>query len=146
MKLDFNFRESQETFNLNFGEVQNAGGSEGGGNGEDGFSPIATVTQTADGAVITITDKYGTTTATVTNGEDGKDGEDGKNGTDGKDGVDGQNGKDGYTPQKGIDYYTPKEKAELVEEISRAVTGDIETALDGIIAIQNELIGGDGND
>ena len=28
-----------------------------GGNGEDGFSPIATVEQTADGAVITITDK-----------------------------------------------------------------------------------------
>lgn len=45
-----------------------------GGNGEDGFSPIATVEQTADGAAITITDKNGTTTATVTNGKDGSDG------------------------------------------------------------------------
>jgi hypothetical protein len=59
-------------------------------NGKDGFSPIATVTQTDTGAVITITDKDGTTTATITNG---------------KDGVDGQDGKDGYTPQKGIDYF-----------------------------------------
>lgn len=69
-------------------------------------------------------------------GKDGADGKDGQNGKDGKDGA------DGYTPQKGVDYYTPAEKAELVEEISRTVTGDIETALDGIIAIQNSLIGG----
>lgn len=50
--------------------------------GDDGgFSPTAKVEQTADGAVITITDKSGTTTATVT---DGKDGKNGTNGTDGK--------------------------------------------------------------
>lgn len=42
--------------------------------GEDGFSPIATVTQTDSGAVISITDKDGTTTATITNGKDGTDG------------------------------------------------------------------------
>ena len=52
-------------------------GSSGGG-GEDGFSPVANVTQTDDGAVISITDKSGTTTATVTNGKDGKDGKDGE--------------------------------------------------------------------
>lgn len=46
-------------------------------NGEDGFSPVATVTQTEDGATITITDKTGTTTATVTNGKDGEDGQPG---------------------------------------------------------------------
>ena len=40
-------------------------------NGEDGFSPIATVAQTDTGAVISITDKNGTTTTTVTNGADG---------------------------------------------------------------------------
>lgn len=46
--------------------------------GDDGgFSPTAKVEQTADGAVITITDKSGTTTATVTNGTDGKNGTDG---------------------------------------------------------------------
>lgn len=37
--------------------------------GEDGYSPSATVTQTEDGAIITITDKSGTTTAEVKNGE-----------------------------------------------------------------------------
>lgn len=37
--------------------------------GEDGFSPIATVEQTDDGAVISITDKNGMTTATITNGK-----------------------------------------------------------------------------
>ena len=47
----------------------------GGGSGEDGFSPIATVTQIADGAVIEITDKDGKTTATITNGKDGATGQ-----------------------------------------------------------------------
>lgn len=55
-----------------------------GKDGEDGYSPTATVTQTDIGAVITITDESGTTTARVTNGADGKDG---ANGTNGKDGV-----------------------------------------------------------
>lgn len=58
----------------------------GGGEGQDGFSPIATVTQTSTGAIITITDKNGTTSATITNGEDGQDGTNGTNGTDGEDG------------------------------------------------------------
>ena len=48
--------------------------------GRDGFSPTASVTQTEDGAKITITDKSGTTNATITNGKDGT------NGTDGADG------------------------------------------------------------
>lgn len=49
----------------------------GGESGEDGFSPIAKVEQTAGGAVISITDKDGTTTATISNGKDGEDGKDG---------------------------------------------------------------------
>lgn len=64
-------------------------------NGEDGFSPIAKVEQTATGAVISITDKEGTTTATITNGKDGKDGVDGKDGKDGSPGKDGANGSPG---------------------------------------------------
>lgn len=40
-------------------------------NAEDLVSPTATVTQTDTGAVIRITDKNGTTEATVTNGKDG---------------------------------------------------------------------------
>lgn len=46
----------------------------GGGSGADGFSPVVTVTQTEDGTVITITDKDGTTEATIVNGKDGQDG------------------------------------------------------------------------
>ena len=64
------------------------------GTGGSGFSPIAKVEQTATGAVISITDKDGTTTATITNG---------------KDGVDGADGKDGYTPQKNVDYFDGKD-------------------------------------
>ena len=63
-------------------------GSGSGGNAEDGFSPIATVEQTDSGAVISITDKDGTTAATITNGKDGKDGAKGDPGKDGKDGSD----------------------------------------------------------
>ena len=38
--------------------------------GADGFSPVATVTQTASGATVSITDKNGTTTANISNGDD----------------------------------------------------------------------------
>jgi len=59
--------------------VEQFGSGSGESGGADGFSPIANVTQTEDGAVISITDKSGTTTATVTNGKDGKDGTNGIN-------------------------------------------------------------------
>ena len=49
--------------------------------GQDGISPIASVTKSGNMATITITDKNGTTTATV---------------SDGTNGVDGQPGRDGY--------------------------------------------------
>ena len=77
--------------------------------GQDGFSPIANVRQTSTGAVITITDKTGTTTATIRNGEDGKDGVVGKDGVDGK------------TPVKGVDYYTESDKQEMVEAVLAAL-------------------------
>ena len=48
---------------------------------------------------------------------------------------------EGDTPQKGVDYYTEEDKTELIEEISATVTDDIETALDSIISIQNNLLG-----
>ena len=68
------------------GEFDGAPGKDGadGQPGADGYSPSAKVTQTASGAEITITDKDGTTTATVTNGKDGAAGKDGAPGADGK--------------------------------------------------------------
>lgn len=76
----------------------------GGSGGADGYSPVAKVEETADGAKITITDKTGTTEATVKNGKDGANGApgtDGKDGAPGKDGADGAPGKDGVTPTIG---------------------------------------------
>ena len=55
---------NNNVFDMSFGSVQE----------NNGVSPIAKVEQTEDGAVITITDKDGTTNATVKNGKDGKDG------------------------------------------------------------------------
>lgn len=71
---------------LNFGIPRGADGEGGGGSSEpgaDGFSPIAKVTQTSTGATITITDKDGTTTATVSNGKDGAKGDTGAPGAPG---------------------------------------------------------------
>ena len=83
--------------------ARNAGtGGGGGGSGEpgaDGFSPVAQVQQTSDGAVITVTDKYGTTTATVKNGKDGKDGAAGATGSQGPA---GPTGPTGATGQRGV--------------------------------------------
>lgn len=53
-----------------------------GAKGADGVSPTASVTQTDDGAKITVTDANGTTTATIRNGTDGKDGAPGAAGKD----------------------------------------------------------------
>ena len=107
--------------------------------GNDGFSPIATVTQTSEGAAITITDKNGTTTATITNGKDGDPGDQGPTGPKGNDGATGpqgpkgdkgdtgatgpagNNGKDGKTPVKGTDYFTDADKAEMVNSVLAAL-------------------------
>ena len=57
-----------------------------GDDGNDGQSPTATIESTVNGVIITITDKNGTTTQTVTNGRDGING------------INGVNGNDGYSP------------------------------------------------
>lgn len=105
-----------------------------GKDGQDGYSPTVTVTQTATGATITATDKTGTTTATVRNGADGAQGAQGTPGADGhspvvtasksgkvttikvdgkaiatiNDGADGANGKDGSPGAAGQDGYSPE--------------------------------------
>lgn len=116
--------------------------------GKDGFSPSAKVEQTAAGAVIVITDENGTTTVSITNGKDGKDGvscthswngtalsvtsasgtssadlkgDKGDKGDPGAAGADGANGKDGYTPVKGKDYYTDADKTEMVNAVLAAL-------------------------
>ena len=51
-----------------------------GRNGADGYSPTATVVKTGNTATIEITDKNGTTTATISDGINGTDGQDGEDG------------------------------------------------------------------
>ena len=55
--------------------------------GADGYSPSASVTKSGKVATITITDKNGTTTETVSDGADGQDGQNGQDGQDGQDGT-----------------------------------------------------------
>ena len=71
--------------------------------GVDGFSPIAKVETITNGATITITDKNGTTTATILNG------------------TKGDPGTNGTTPVKGVDYYTESDKQEMVQLVLAAI-------------------------
>ena len=66
-----------------------------GADGADGFSPTATITQTAEGATITITDKNGTTTANVSKGVKGDKGDTGDTGPQGPKGDTGEQGPQG---------------------------------------------------
>ena len=75
-------------------------------------------------------------------GKNGKDGKDGKDGYTPRKNIDYFDGKNGYTPRKGVDYYTENEKQELTSFVKQTVVGDIDRALDRIIAIQESLIGG----
>ena len=63
--------------------------------GEDGFSPTAIVAESTDGATITITDKNGTTYATVKHGRNGAKGDTGPQGPQGPQGVQGIQGEKG---------------------------------------------------
>lgn len=64
-------------------------------------SPTASITQTETGAVITVKDKFGTTSAVLLNGQDGKDGADGKAGNPGAQGPKGDTGPRGERGERG---------------------------------------------
>ena len=99
--------------------------------GQDGFSPTASVSKSGNTATITITDKNGTTTTTIQDGQDGRNGQDGSDGfsptasvsksgntatititdqtgtttttiSDGQDGSNGQDGSDGFSPTASV--------------------------------------------
>lgn len=155
------FDTSANAFDTEFKEVQVVNEGEGGG-----VSPIAYVEQLENGAKIVITDQSGTTTATVYNGSDGVDGVDGK---DGADGYSPQEGVDYYNIL--THKFTEKEKETVCDNIGatskedfhyhildytrdydyfaneitalKEANGDIDAALDVILAMQNNLIGGE---
>lgn len=97
-----------------------------GGTGADGFSPIANVTQTDAGAVISITDKSGTTTATITNGKDGEKGEKGDKGDQGEPGAKGDKGEQGIQGEKGEQGIQgiPGEKGEKGDTGAQGIQGE----------------------
>ena len=64
-------------------------------NGQDGFSPIATVTKSGDTSKFTVTDKNGTTEVDI---KDGKQGPQGRQGEIGPQGPKGESGADGVIP------------------------------------------------
>lgn len=66
-----------------------------GESGEDGFSPIATVTKTSTGARISIQDAKGTTTADIYHGDKGDKGDTGATGPQGPKGDTGSQGPKG---------------------------------------------------
>ena len=72
-----------------------------GADGVDGFSPTATVTQTSEGATITITDKNGTTTADIAKGAKGDKGDTGATGPKGDKGDTGEQGPQGIQGETG---------------------------------------------
>ena len=98
---------------------------ENNGGGSSGFSPIAKVEETENGAVITITDKNGTTTATVA---DGKNGEDGISATHSWNGTtltitsaSGTSSVDLKGEKGDASDLTEADKAEIVEEVAEIV-------------------------
>ena len=108
--------DSGKNFDVEFGSVQII----------DRGGVSVTIKGTKTGAVITVTDREGSSTAEILNGPVGARGEpgpagapgkdgytpvkgvdyfDGKDGLDGLPGKDGVDGRDGYIPVKGLDYF-----------------------------------------
>ena len=114
--------ESNENISVEVSGGTNTGGSDG----KDGFSPIATVTQTSTGATISITDVNGTTTATITNGKDGADGKDGSDATVTTENISTALG------------YTPANETEVNNKFT-----ELENMIGGNIAEVASLLGGD---
>ena len=131
--------------------ISAVGGGASGANGKDGFSPIVEITETEQGHDISITDANGTKTFSVKDGVNGQDGTDGKDGytpikgVDYFDGAKGDKGDKGDKGESGEDYVlTDEDKVEIADIVTQSeIVGDIDAALDSIIAIQNSILGGD---
>lgn len=98
--------------------------------------------------VITITLSNGVTaTFTIQNGSKGSTGATGPQGPEGPEGPQGPTGPagdDGYTPQRGIDYWTPKDQAQMQSDAQAyydEITGDVNEALDAVLLLQDTFIG-----
>lgn len=104
---------------------------EGKFNGEDGYSPSANVTQIENGAVISIRDKTGESTATIYNGKDGAKGDKGDTGDKGNTGAKGDKGDKGFSPtaavtqlENGAEITITDEKGTTKAIVKNGIKGD----------------------
>lgn len=118
-----------------------------GESGVDGFSPMAEVTQTSDGATVTITDENGTTTANISNGVNGSDGVSpsasvtqtasgatvtitDENGTTTADISNGVDGSDGFSPLANVTQTSGGATITITDE-NGTTTANISNGVDG---------------
>lgn len=104
---------------------------EGKFNGEDGYSPSANVTQIDNGAIISIRDKTGESTATIYNGKDGAKGDKGDTGDKGNTGAKGDKGDKGFSPtaavtqlENGAEITITDEKGTTKATVKNGIKGD----------------------
>lgn len=104
---------------------------EGKFNGEDGYSPSANVAQIENGAVISIRDKTGESTATIYNGKDGAKGDKGDTGDKGNTGAKGDKGDKGFSPtaavtqlENGAEITITDEKGTTKATVKNGIKGD----------------------
>ena len=96
-----------------------------GKDGVDGVSPTAKVEAVTGGAKVTITDKNGTTTVTLTNGQDGQPGaagQPGEKGDPGTPGAAGKDGADGYSPSAKVEAVTGGAKITITDKSGTTTT------------------------
>lgn len=110
--------------------------------GIDGVSPIATVTQTETGATISITDRNGTTTADILNGEQGPKGDKGDPGTNGEDGFSptATVAKSGDTATITITDKNGTTTAQISDGAGASITVDDELSSSSTNPVQNKTI------
>ena len=112
-------------------------------NAPTAVSPTVKVTQITNGYNVTITDVNGAHSFDIFNGakgDKGDKGDKGETGEQGIQGIQGEKGADGYTPQRGVDYWT-SDDISTIESYIDSKLGDISTALDEIIALQDYYTG-----
>lgn len=97
-----------------------------GADGQDGFSPISTVTKSGSIATISVTDKNGTTSASV---------------QDGKDGQDGAPGADGYSPTASVAKSGNTSTITITDKNGTTTA----TVSDGTTITASGILKGDGN-
>lgn len=77
---------------------QNGQNGADGQNGQDGYSPTVSLSKSGKTTTLVITDKNGTHSSTIVDGNDGQNGQDGRDGTNGTNGTNGADGQDGVSP------------------------------------------------